>query len=177
EFPARFTLVAAANPCPCGYEGDAKRRCHCRPDRVETYRQKLSGPLIDRIDIRLHVPRLSKAELLGGAAGEPSSAVRERVEQARARQRARSATLGFTCNGQLPGPLARRLVSLSPEGRDALAGAVETLALTGRGFDRAMKVARTIADLGGSERVRAEHVHEALSYRIDLSDGSLARTG
>lgn len=177
EFPARFTLVAAANPCPCGYEGDAKRRCHCRPDRVETYRQKLSGPLIDRIDIRLHVPRLSKAELLGGAAGEPSSAVRERVERARARQRSRSATLGFMCNGQLPGPLARRLVSLSPEGRDALAGAVETLALTGRGFDRALKVARTIADLGGSERVCAEHVHEALSYRIDPSDGSLARAG
>jgi magnesium chelatase family protein len=177
EFPARFTLVAAANPCPCGYEGDAKRRCHCRPDRVETYRQKLSGPLIDRIDIRLHVPRLSKAELLGGAAGEPSSAVRERVERARARQRSRSATLGSMCNGQLPGPLARRLVSLSPEGRDALAGAVETLALTGRGFDRALKVARTIADLGGSERVCAEHVHEALSYRIDLSDGSLARAG
>ncbi len=177
EFPARFTLVAAANPCPCGNEGDTKRRCICRPDRVETYRQKLSGPLLDRIDIRLHVPRLSKAELLGGAAGEPSSAVRARVDDARARQRARSGALGYACNGQVPGPLARRIVALSSEGREALAGAVDTLALTGRGFDRALKVARTIADLDGSERVRAEHVHEALSYRVNPSEESLARAG
>jgi magnesium chelatase family protein len=177
EFPARFTLVAAANPCPCGYDGDVKRRCICRADRVETYRQKLSGPLLDRIDIRLHVPRLSKAELLGGTAGETSATVRRRVDEARRRQRARSAPFGFTCNGQLPGPLARRIVALSDDARDTLAGAVEALALTGRGFDRALKVARTIADLDRSELVRAEHVHEALSYRVNLSEGSLARAG
>jgi magnesium chelatase family protein len=177
EFPARLTLVAAANPCPCGYEGDPKRHCRCPPNRVDSYRQKLSGPLLDRIDIRLVVPRLSKQELLGETVGEPSSAVRARVEEARARQRRRYATLGYPCNAQLPGPVARRQARMSRGAGDVLARAVDSLALTGRGFDRAIKVARTIADLAGADEIGADHMAEGLSYRVNLSEGSPARVG
>src|SRR5207247_2732350 len=101
EFPARFTLVGAANPCPCGYSGDPKRHCRCLPNRVELYRGKLSGPLLDRIDLRLAVPRLAKAELLGQSPGETSSSVRARVEEARERQRARYRDTALRCNAQL----------------------------------------------------------------------------
>jgi len=177
DFPARFTLVAAANPCPCGYEGDPRRHCRCLPHRVQLYRQKLSGPLLDRIDIRLTVPRLSKQELLGESLSEPSAAIRDRVEEARARHRHRYAALGSPCNAQLPGPLARREARMSQGAEDLLAQAVDSLALTGRGFDRAMKVARTIADLAGSEEISAEHLGEALSYRMSVGEGGLARAG
>jgi magnesium chelatase family protein len=177
EFPARFTLVAAANPCPCGYEGDPRRQCRCLPHRVQLYRQKLSGPLLDRIDIRLVVPRLSKQELLGETAGEGSSAIRERVERARDCQRRRYSSLGYPCNAQLPGPLARREARMSAGAQEVLARAVDSYALTGRGFDRAIKVARTIADLAGADEVSSCHVAEALSYRVSLSEGSLARAG
>jgi magnesium chelatase family protein len=177
EFPARFTLVAAANPCPCGYDGDVSRRCTCRIDRVEIYRSKLSGPLLDRVDIRLTIPRLTKQELFGQSAGEPSVAVRGRVEEARDRQRTRYATLGFHCNAQLPGPLARRHMRMAPAAEELLANAVETHSLSGRGFDRALKVARTIADLAGAERVNADHVVEALAYRTAISAEGMVRAG
>jgi magnesium chelatase family protein len=177
EFPARFTLVAAANPCPCGFEGDQRRHCRCPPHRVEAYRQKLSGPLLDRIDLRLVVPRLSKRELLDESHGEPSVAIRSRVEAARDRQRRRYAGLGVPCNAQLPGPLARRVADLTPDAAAMLASAVDSLALTGRGFDRAVKVARTVADLAGARRIEPDHVAESLSYRASLSEGSLARVG
>ena len=165
EFPARFTLVAAANPCPCGFQGDAVRQCICRGDRLETYAAKLAGPLLDRVDLRLIVPRLTRHELMSEQAGERSETVRARVEDARSRQRRRYAPLGFTCNAHLPGPVARREVRLSAEARDLLASAVELHALTGRGFDRALKVGRTIADLDRSDRVEPAHVVEALAYR------------
>jgi magnesium chelatase family protein len=177
EFPARFTLVAAANPCPCGFLGDPRRRCDCRDDRLQTYRQKLSGPLLDRIDIQLVVPRLSKQELLDEAPGEPSAPIRRRVEAARELQRRRYAGSGHPCNAQLPGPLARRVALVSPPARDLLANAVDGMALTGRGFDRALKVARTIADLDGAPEVERDHVSEALMYRMNLVDEGLARAG
>lgn len=165
EFPARFTLVAAANPCPCGYAGDSRRRCRCLPNRLEAYRQRLSGPLLDRLDIRLRVPRLSRAELLGVTGGEGSGSIRRRVELARERQRKRFEALPYRCNAEMSGAEARRAARLTSSAEAMLGRAVERFHLTGRGFDRALKVARTIADLEGSGATDAEHLLEALSFR------------
>ena len=177
EFPSRFTLVAAANPCPCGFHGDAVRHCICRGDRLETYAAKLAGPLLDRVDLRLIVPRLTPQELMSERAGERSETVRGRVEAARLRQRRRYAALGFTCNAHLPGPVARRELRLTSEARALLGSAVELHALTGRGFDRALKVGRTIADLDGSDLVEPSHVVEALAYRSPTPLPGLERVG
>jgi len=177
EFPARFTLVAAANPCPCGFDGDGLKQCACRPDRVQLYRNKLSGPLLDRIDIRLRIPRLTKQELLGSATGERSSLVRARVGEARDRQRRRWEALGVACNSHLPGPVARRVCAMSSPAESLLTEAVESMALTGRGFDRAVKVARTVADLGGADRIERDHLAEALSYRSGFGSEVLSRAG
>jgi magnesium chelatase family protein len=133
--------------------------------------------LLDRIDIRLRIPRLTKEELLGSSAGEASARARARVEAARDRQRRRWAGLGVSCNAHLPGPVARRTCSLTPDAENLLTKAVETLALTGRGFDRAIKVGRTVADLAGSDRVETDHLAEALSYRTGFGPEELARAG
>ena len=176
-FPARFTLVAAANPCPCGFEGDQRRHCRCRSDRVDQYRQKLSGPLLDRIDLRLRVPRLTKQELMGSGEGEPSLVIRDRVQRARDHQRERWVEHGVACNAHLPGPIARRLVRLTRSAEGLLGGAVDRFGLTGRGFDRAIKVARTVADLDGADVVDSVHVSEALSYRDGVVMEGLTRAG
>jgi magnesium chelatase family protein len=167
-FPSRFTLVAAANPCPCGFEGDLRKRCVCLPNRLQAYHQRLSGPLLDRIDIRLRVPRLTRSELLGSSGAESSAAVRERVEEARERQRRRFLGVGARCNAEMPGSMARRECALTAAAEAALARAVDGLHLTGRGFDRALRVARTIADLDGADRVDASHLFEALNFRSSL---------
>jgi magnesium chelatase family protein len=175
-FPARFTLVAAANPCPCGFRGDPVRGCACRDDQLARYRTKLSGPLLDRIDLRLSVPRLTKHELLGATPGEPSALVRARVITARERQLDRYEAIGVTCNAHLPGPVVRREAGLTAAAERSLGGAVEKAALSGRGFDRVLRVARTIADLAGSRRVDVPHVQEALSYREALDDPDRVRS-
>jgi magnesium chelatase family protein len=170
EFPAQFTLVAAANPCPCGYSGDSRRRCRCLPNRLDAYRQRLSGPLLDRLDIRLRIPRLSRSELLGAAEGEPSAPIRARVEAARDRQRHRFRDQPFGCNAETTGAEARRAANLAAGAEQVLGRAVERYGLTGRGFDRALKVARTIADLEGSDRTEARHLLETLTFRGDPVD-------
>jgi len=151
--------------------------CRCLPNRVLAYRQRLSGPLLDRIDLHLAMPRLSRAELLGTEPGEPSAAVRSRVEHARARQRSSLSGTPWTCNAQMPGALARQHARLTDAAEGVLSLAVESLVLSGRGFDRALKVARTIADLAGEERIQVEHMQEALSYRAVPSSEELDHTG
>jgi len=167
EFPARFTLVAAANPCPCGFSEDPRRACKCAPNRLLAYGQRLSGPLLDRIDLVLRIPRLSRAELMSSEAGEGSAAVRARVEEARDRQRRRLDGSSATSNGETGGAQARRLAGLTADAERALGAAVERHGLTGRGFDRLLKVARTLADLAGSERTRRDHVVEAVTFRSE----------
>ncbi|HEV3474592.1 MAG TPA: YifB family Mg chelatase-like AAA ATPase [Actinomycetota bacterium] len=165
EFPARFTLVAAANPCPCGFNGDPRRTCSCKPPVLDAYRHRLSGPLLDRIDIRLRVPRLSRSELLGSEHAEPSAGVRDRVEAARDRQRWRLEDAGLRCNAEMSGAQARRAARLTSKAEFRLGRAVERFGLTGRGFDRILKVARTIADLEASARTTEDHLLEALTFR------------
>jgi magnesium chelatase family protein len=169
DFPARFALVAASNPCPCGFEGDSRRRCRCLAPRLEAYRSRLSGPLLDRIDVRLRIPRLSKAELFDAEPAEASAVIRERVEEARERQRHRLSPGRIRCNAEMPGPVARRVAMLTAEAEGVLARAVERYALSGRGFDRVLKVARTVADLEGAGRVAEAHVLEALRFRAEPS--------
>ena len=165
EFPARFMLVAAANPCPCGFEGERSRACRCKPHILESYRHRLSGPLLDRIDLRIRVPRLTRRELMSTEAGEPSAAVRDRVLVARQRQASHLGRYGVRCNAEMTGAEARRVANLTRMARRDLGRAVEQFSLTGRGFDRLLKVARTVADLSGSDRVEQEHVLEALTFR------------
>ncbi len=165
EFPASFTLVAAANPCPCGFEGEHARRCRCKPHLVQAYKHRLSGPLLDRIDIRVSVPRLTRSELMGTETGESSAAVLARVREARDRQVVRLKRGRTHSNGEMSGAQARRHAQMTTDAEREMGRAVEAYRLTGRGFDRMLKVSRTIADLGGSDRTERDHVMEALMFR------------
>jgi len=164
-FPARFILVGATNPCPCGYLGDERRACRCTPVQVERYRGRVSGPLRDRIDLVVAVPALPPELIAGTGGGEGSADVRARVVAARERQRIRHEPFGITTNAQLPASLMSRLARPDPAGVRLLARAIERLSLSARGYDRVLKVARTIADLAGAERIDGDHVGEALQFR------------
>ena len=160
EFPARFQLLAAMNPCPCGFLGDASGRCHCNIDQVERYRRKISGPLLDRIDMHIEMPRLSFSEI-NGPPGESSLSIRTRVERARALQLDRNQTLNSHLgNEQLDG-----CCRLQEADRQLLQQAMERLQLSARAYHRILKVARTIADLDGAVTVAASHLAEAINYR------------
>jgi magnesium chelatase family protein len=161
RLPARFQLVAAMNPCPCGYLGDARRPCRCTPGQVRAYRNRLSGPLLDRLDLCVGVPAVPYGEM-AGPAGEPSAAIAERVRVARERQSARQDGL---LNSDLQGAALRSVATPDGEGRRLVAAAMERLGLTGRGHDRLLRVARTIADTEGAPSVAARHVAEALQFR------------
>ncbi|MFA5685299.1 MAG: YifB family Mg chelatase-like AAA ATPase [Lysobacteraceae bacterium] len=165
EFPAAFQLVAAMNPCPCGWAGDPSGRCRCSGEQIARYLGRISGPLLDRIDLVVEVPRLAPAEMRPDAApGESSAAVRARVVAARHRQRQR----GPRPNGRLtPGELAALAVEV--EARDLLEKAMERLQLSARGAQRVLRVARSIADLGHSERITRLHMAEAVAYRRGLA--------
>ena len=161
RFPARFALVAASNPCPCGYLGDGERPCRCGAEDVRRYARRLSGPLLDRIDLFVRVERVGAGELEDAPPGEPSAAVRERVAAARALGQARAGVVSAHLRvADLPG-----LCRPTAGARRTLAIAVERLGLSARGFHRALRIARTIADLDGDERVDEQHVREALGMR------------
>lgn len=163
-FPARFQLVAAMNPCPCGYLGHPSKPCRCTPDSVRRYREKISGPLLDRIDLTIEVPALPAADLIAAQPGEASSAVLERVLAARRRQYGRqgkiNADLGVT-------DLAERAL-IGKEAQTALAQMLEKLSLSARSFHRILRVARTLADLAGDEEVTRSHVVRAVGLRRAL---------
>jgi magnesium chelatase family protein len=164
-FPASFQLAAAANPCPCGHLGDPRRECRCTPPEVRRYRARLSGPLLDRIDLQLEVPAVPYRDLARGGAGERSEAVRARVLAARARQGRRLAGGGRHANAELTPPEVRRWCAPDAEGERLLELAMNKLALSARALHRILRVARTIADLDAAETLAARHVAEAIAYR------------
>lgn len=163
-FPARFLLVMAQNPCPCGNFGSTVRECTCKPDSVRRYGQRLSGPVRDRVDLRVDVDAPTVAEL--DAAAEPSKVVADRVAEARARQERRLRGTSWRCNGELPGPYLRRELKLPADITAPAFARVRDGSLTLRGVDRVLRVAWTIADLAGRDRPTADDVHRALRLRL-----------
>ncbi len=166
DFPARFQLVAAMNPCPCGWHGDASGRCRCTPDQLQRYRTRLSGPLLDRIDLQVEVPALPVAALQQRNDGEDSASVRARVTEARARQEARQGQP----NARLAAAGIDRHCPLDADAAGLLAQAAARLALSARACHRVLKVARTIADLAASPAIRPPHIAEAVQYRRFAKD-------
>jgi len=153
------------NPCPCGYLGDSQRECTCTPTMVARYQKRLSGPLLDRIDLHLPVPRVDYEKLSDDRRGEPSAAVRARVIAARARQQQRFAGHRLTCNAEMGPAEVREFCRLDVPAAGLLRAAMQQFHLSARGYHRVLKVERTIADLAGNETIQAAHVAEALQYR------------
>lgn len=166
EFPARFQLIAAMNPCPCGYLGSATRACRCSPDQVSRYQGKLSGPLLDRIDLHIEVPSLPAQDLLTSPPGESTEAIAARSLAARERALARQGCANADLQGQAIDTQAR----LNDSATALLQKAAAKLGWSGRSVHRSLKVARTIADLAGSDTIEAAHVAEAVQYRRILKE-------
>src|SRR5712691_9280916 len=165
-FPAKFTLVAARNPCPCGYYGDATRPCSCAEASVTRYQKRLSGPIMDRIDMHLGIPRVDFEKLTGDVLGECSAAVRARVTCARERQWQRFVGVNsITCNAEMRVPEVRTFCGLESTGAALVRGAVERLGLSARAYHRVLRVARTIADLAGEYQIQRMHLAEAIQYQ------------
>ena len=172
SYPASIMLVCAMNPCPCGYLGDSKHQCTCSPYQVQRYRQRVSGPLLDRIDIHVEVPSVPYKELSNEYRGESSAEIRENVQNARAKQVVRfkndapaSGWDGIFCNANMRSKQIKKHCVLKQEALDILEAAMHKLGLSARAYTRVLKVGRTIADLAGSEQISAEHVSEAIQYR------------
>jgi magnesium chelatase family protein len=170
SYPARFTLVCAMNPCKCGRYGDLKSSCRCTPYQIQQYRSKISGPLLDRIDIHIEVPPINYHEVSDNTPAESSAQIRERVNKARKVQRERFASEGkksdgIMCNAQMSHRQTRKFCSLGKEEQDLLKMAMSHLNLSARAYDKILKVSRTIADLAGVEQITKEHLSEAIQYR------------
>ncbi len=166
SFPCRFSLIAAMNPCGCGFYGDSKIECRCSPFALERYANKLSGPLIDRFDMLALMTRLSKEELLGPPDGEPSELIRRRVAAAREIQTTRYGS-STVSNASVPEDQLRPHVCVEASSRKALEHAMDTTFVSGRGLNRVLRIARTIADLAGCAEINEDHVGEALYLRLD----------
>ncbi|MCR4278878.1 MAG: YifB family Mg chelatase-like AAA ATPase [bacterium] len=164
-FPARFVLLAAMNPCPCGYATDRERACICTPTQIVRYRKRLSGPLLDRIDLMIHVPRVPTEKLLAITPGEASHVVRARVIQAREKQHARLQPLQILTNAEMTSKHVQEMITIGDDAKLLLENAIEAYHLSARAYFRILKVARTIADLEGKPSVETEHIAESLRYR------------
>ena len=171
-FPANFQLIAAMNPCPCGFYGDTQKACTCAPAVVTKYQKRISGPLLDRIDIHIEVPRVDYEKLSGDRLGETSQAIRARVQAARDKQRARFSKLDskhpIFCNADMRVGEIRQFCKLQDEGQSLMRAAMSQLNLSARAYHRILKLARTIADLAGCEEIQSVHLAEALQYRPKL---------
>jgi magnesium chelatase family protein len=171
-YPAQFMLLAAMNPCPCGRLYDALQTCTCTPYQIQRYWKKLSGPLLDRIDIQLEVPRLKPEEISAMPAGEPSEQIRQRIMQARKIQMKRFNGSGIYSNARMHPKQIREFCGLEKEAENVLKSAIVHLKLSARAYDKILKVSRTIADLEGSDLIHAKHVAEATQYRsLDRKGG------
>lgn len=164
-FPARFMLICAMNPCPCGYYTDPKKSCHCTPNRIEKYLSKISGPLLDRIDIHIEVPSIKYNELSGETTGESSEIIKRRVEQARKIQRERFNGNGIFSNAQMSHRHIKRYCKIDNESKELLKSAINELGFSVRCYHKILKVARTIADLEGKENIEPDNISEAIQYR------------
>ncbi|MCF7845990.1 MAG: ATP-binding protein, partial [Candidatus Peribacteraceae bacterium] len=166
EFPARFTLIAAMNPCPCGFATDSERACRCSPREVERYQKKLSGPLLDRIDLHVDVPRVKFEKLDSLSEGsESSESIRAKVQAAREIQLQRFDKLKIHANAEMSSEQTKRFCEVDDTTKKLLEQAVSHFQLSARAYYRILKLARTIADLGSSEKIQSKHVAEALQYR------------
>ncbi len=165
NYPAKFMLVAAMNPCPCGYFTDPKKECHCAPPAIQRYLSKISGPLLDRIDIHLEVPSLRYKELSNKSRGESSADIKGRVDKARKIQEQRYKGLNVFCNAHLSPKILEQFCRIDKEAEELLKLAILELGLSARGYDKVLKISRTVADLAGAETISAEHISEAINYR------------
>jgi magnesium chelatase family protein len=166
-YPAQMMLVAAMNPCPCGYYGDTVKQCSCSQTQIQKYLQRISGPLLDRIDIHIEVPRLRQEEMVhSGGSGEPSESIRERVVEARKRQSHRFAeSQGLHCNAHMQSRQIKQFCAVKDDVKDLLRAAITQLGLSARAYDRILKLSRTVADLEGVPDIQIAHVAEAIQYR------------
>jgi magnesium chelatase family protein len=169
-FSANFQLIAAMNPCPCGYHGDSLKPCTCAPAIVTKYQKRISGPLLDRIDIHIEVPRVDYEKLSGNKVSESSESIRARVQAARDIQNKRF-TNGIVCNADMRIGEIRQFCQLQDEGQSLMRAAMSQLQLSARAYHRILKLARTIADLAGSEEIQSTHLAEALQYRPKIMMG------
>ena len=164
-YPANFMLVAAMNPCPCGFFGDPSRECRCSRQQIQSYISRISGPLLDRIDLQVEVPAVKYRDLASDFAGEPSASIRERVQRARHLQQERFTQAQIYCNANMESRHLREFCKVEDAAQELLRVAITQLGLSARAYDRILKVARTIADLAASTTIDAEHVSEAIQYR------------
>jgi len=171
SFPAKFMLVGAMNPCPCGFASDPARECTCTQQSILRYQRRLSGPFLDRIDIHVEVPRVEYDKLTGSSKPESSASIRERVEVARTVQTQRFAESRFTCNAEMGPKEVREQCPVEPAAQALVKAAVQQLHMSARAFHRTLKLARTIADLAAANAIQPAHVAEALQYRPRLMTG------